>query len=122
MAQKLIPMRSYYLFKQEKIKNDIDAGATGAYMLYSFAKRKFYVGRSQKADLKSRLQSHFQDKDNEFHIFNYRLCAEPKEAHDLECALYHLLPKHVLLNQEHPSAFAGRECPFCLALQSSDSI
>jgi len=113
IAEKLIPLRLYFLFNQDKL-NGIDAGATGAYVFYSFTKQKFYVGRSGKADLKSRLQNHFQKKnENEFHIFNYRLCTEAKEAHDLECALYHLLPEHLKLNKEHPSAFEGRKCPFC---------
>jgi hypothetical protein len=112
MAEKLIPLRSHHLFKQDKV-NGIDAGATGVYIFYSFTKQKFYVGRSEKADLKSRLQQHLQNKQNEFHIFNYRLCAEPKEVHDLECALFHLVPNHLLMNKEHPSAFANRECPFC---------
>jgi DGQHR domain-containing protein len=112
IAQKLIPLRSYHLFKQDKV-NAIDAGATGVYIFYSFTKQKFYVGRSEKADLKSRLQQHLQNKENEFHIFNYRLGTEPKEAHDLECALFHLVPRHLLMNKEHPSAFANRDCPFC---------
>jgi hypothetical protein len=113
IAEKLLPLRLYYLFKQDKL-DGIDTGATGVYIFYSFTKQKFYVGRSGKADLKSRLQNHFQNKGNEFHIFNYRLCKEPKEAHDLECALYHLLPNHLLMNKEHPSAFADRKCPFCV--------
>ena len=121
IAEKLIPLRSYYLFNQDKL-NGIDAGATGVYIFYSFTEQKFYVGRSEKADLKSRLQNHLQNKKNEFHIFNYRLCKDSNEAHDLECALYHLLPNHLLMNKEHPSAFAKRECPFCPALRTSDSV
>jgi DGQHR domain-containing protein len=113
IASKLFPLRLFHLFTSDKLSN-VDAVATGVYVFYSFTKQKFYVGRSDKADLKSRLQSHFQNKDNEFHIFNYRLCKEPKEAHDLECALYHLLPNHLLMNKEHPSAFADRKCPYCL--------
>lgn len=113
IASKLIPPRLYHLFTSDKLSS-IDAGATGVYVFYSFTKQKFYVGRSGKADLKSRLQNHFQKKENEFHIFNYRLCKEPKEAHDLECALYHLLPDHLRINKEHPSAFAERKCPFCV--------
>jgi len=113
IASKLIPLRLYHLFTDDRLSK-IDAGATGVYIFYSFKKLKFYVGRSEKADLKSRLQNHFQNKENEFHIFNYRLCKEPKEAHDLECALYHLLPDHLRMNKEHPSAFEGRKCPFCL--------
>lgn len=112
IAENLIPLRLYHLFKQDKL-DSIDAGATGVYSFYSFTKQKFYVGRSEKADLKSRLQKHLLNKTNEFHIFNYRLCKEPKEAHDLECALYHLLPDHLLLNKEHPNAFGDRKCPFC---------
>jgi hypothetical protein len=113
LAEKLIPFRFHNLFNQDKL-NNIDAGATGVYIFYSFTQEKFYVGRSQKADLKSRLQKHLQDKaENKYHIFNYRLCKEPKEAHDLECALYHLLPHHLLINKEHPSAFDERKCPFC---------
>ena len=117
IASKLIPFRSYYLFKQDKL-NGIDAGATGVYIFYSFTKQEFYVGRSEKADLKSRLQKHLQNNEKEFHIFNYRLCKEPKEAHDMECALYHLLPNHLLMNKEHPSAFAERKCPFCVTPDS----
>jgi predicted nucleotidyltransferase len=117
IAEKLIPLRLYWLFKQDKL-NAIDAGATGVYIFYSFTRQKFYVGRSEKADLKSRLQKHLQNQPkNEFHIFNYRLCAEPKEAHDLECALFHLLPSHLLINKEHPSAFIDRECTFCISKQ-----
>ena len=113
IASKLLPLRLYHLFTSDKLSS-IDAGAAGVYVFYSFTKQKFYVGRSGKADLKPRLQKHFQNKEkNEFHIFNYRLCKEPKEAHDLECALYHLLPEHLKLNREHPSAFEGRKCPFC---------
>ncbi len=92
-ASKLLSLRLYHLFTSEKLSS-IDAVATGVYVFYSFTKQKFYVGRSEKADLKSRLQNHFQNKENEYHIFNYRLCKEPKEAHDFECALYHLLPNH----------------------------
>jgi DGQHR domain-containing protein len=113
IASKLFPLRLYHLFTSDKLSS-IDAVATGVYVFYSFTKQKFYVGRSGKADLKSRLQNHFQKKENEFHIFNYRLCKEPKEAHDLECALYHLLPDHLRINKEHPSAFAERKCPFCV--------
>jgi DGQHR domain-containing protein len=113
IASKLFPLRLYHLFTSDKLSS-IDAVATGVYVFYSFTKQKFYVGRSEKADLKSRLQNHFQNKENEFHIFNYRLCTEPKEAHDLECALYHLLPEHLRINKEHPSAFADRKCPFCV--------
>lgn len=116
-ASKLIPLRLCHLFTNDKLSS-IDAGATGVYIFYSFTKQKFYVGRSEKADLKTRLQKHFQNKENEFHIFNYRFCKEPKEAHDLECALYHLLPNNLLMNKEHPSAFAERKCPFC---ETSDS-
>jgi DGQHR domain-containing protein len=112
IASKLFPLRLYHLFTSDKLSS-IDAVATGVYVFYSFTKQKFYVGRSGKADLKSRLQNHFQNKENEFHIFNYRLCKEPKEAHDLECALYHLLPDHLRINKEHPSVFEGRKCPFC---------
>jgi len=113
IASKLLPLRLYHLFTSDKL-SDVDANATGVYVFYSFSKQKFYVGRSGKADLKSRLQSHFQNKENEFHIFNHRLCKEPKEAHDLECALYHLLPYHLKINKEHPTAFEGRKCPFCV--------
>jgi len=114
IASKLIPLRLYHLFTDDKLSS-IDEGATGVYIFYSFTKQKFYVGRSDKAYLKSRLQSHFQKKgENEFHIFNYRLCKEPKEAHDLECALYHLLPEHLRTNKDHPRAFEGRKCPFCV--------
>ena len=113
-AEKLIPLRLYHLFDQNKL-NGIDAGATGVYIFYSFTKQKFYVGRSQKGDLKSRLQKHLQNKENEFHIFNYRPCKEPVEAHDLECALYHLFPHDQLINKEHPSAFEGKKCPFCVS-------
>ena len=113
IASKLFPLRLYHLFTSDKLSS-IDAGATGVYVFYSFTKQKFYVGRSGKADLKSRLQNHFQNKENEFHIFNYRLCKEPKEAHDLECALYHLLPEHLRINKEHPRAFEGKKCPFCV--------
>jgi len=113
IASRLIPFRSYNLFTGDKL-NRIDTVATGVYILYSFTKHKFYVGRSEKTSLKLRLQKHLQNKENEFHIFNYRLCKEPKEAHDLECALYHLLPNHLLMNKEHPSAFEGRKCPFCV--------
>jgi len=113
IASKLFPLRLYHLFTSDKLSS-IDAVATGVYVFYSFTKQKFYVGRSEKADLKSRLQNHFQNKENEFHIFNYRLCKEPKEAHDLECALYHLLPEHLRINKEHPSAFEGKKCPFCV--------
>jgi len=112
MASKLIPLRLYHLFTSDKLSS-IDGGATGVYILYSFTKLKFYVGRSHQQDLKLRLQKHLQNKDNEFHIFNYRLCTEAKEAHDLECALYHLLSEHLRINKEHPSAFEGRKCPFC---------
>jgi len=113
IASKLLPLRLFHLFTSDKLSS-IDAGATGAYVFYSFTKQNFYVGCSLKGDLKSRLQKHFQDKDkNEYHIFNYRLCKEPKEAHDYECALYHLLPEHLKLNKDHPSAFEGRKCPFC---------
>jgi DGQHR domain-containing protein len=112
IASKLFPLRLHRLFTSDKLSS-IDAVATGVYVFYSFTKQKFYVGRSGKADLKSRLQNHFQNKENEFHIFNYRLCKESKEAHDLECALYHLLPDHLRINKEHPSAFEGRKCPFC---------
>jgi hypothetical protein len=112
ISTKLIPLRLYHLFTSDKLSS-IDAGAAGVYIFYSFTKQKFYLGRSGKADLKSRLQNHFQNKENEFHIFNYRLCREPKEAHDLECALYHLLPNHLRINKEHPSAFEGKKCPFC---------
>ncbi|MBI4286652.1 MAG: DGQHR domain-containing protein [Chloroflexi bacterium] len=100
-AANLIPLRLYQLFKQDKV-NGVNEGATGAYILYSFTKQQFYVGRSHKADLRARLQNHLQNKEDGFHIFNHRLCTEPKEAHDLECALYHLLPKHLLMNKEHP--------------------
>ncbi len=117
IAEKLIPLRLYSLFNQDRL-NKIDAGATGVYIFYSFTKQKFYVGRSEKAYLKSRLQNHLQNKENEFHIFNYRPSTEPKEAHDLECALYHLLPKHLLINKEHPSAFENRKCPFCVTPES----
>jgi len=111
-SSKLFALRLFHLFTSDKLSS-IDAGATGVYVLYSFKNKKFYVGRSEKADLKTRLQSHLQNKENEFHIFNYRLCKEPKEAHDLECALYHLVPSHLRLNKEHPSAFEGRKCIFC---------
>ncbi len=114
-AEKLIPLRLYHFFDQNKL-NGIDANATGVYVFYSFTKQNFYVGRSQKGDLKSRLQKHLQNKESEFHIFNYRLCKEPKEAHDLECALFHLFPHDQLINKEHPSAFEGRKCPFCATL------
>ena len=113
IASKLTPLRLYHLFTDDKLSS-IDAGATGVYIFYCFTEHKFYVGRSEKADLKSRLQYHLQNNKDKFHIFNYRLCKEPKEAHDLECALYHLLPNHLLMNKEHPSAFADRECPFCV--------
>jgi len=113
IASKLFPLRLFHLFTSDKL-GSIDAVATGVYVFYSFTKQKFYVGRSEKADLKSRLQNHFQNKENEFHIFNYRLCKEPKEAHDLECALYHLLPEHLRINKEHPRAFEGKKCPFCV--------
>jgi len=113
IASKLLPLRLYHLFTSDKVSS-IDAGATGAYVFYSFSKQRFYVGCSLKGDLKLRLQKHFQNREkNEYHIFNYRLCKEPKEAHDLECALYHLLPEHLKLNNVHPSAFEGRKCPFC---------
>lgn len=112
IALRLIPLRLYHLFTQEKL-NGIDAGATGVYILYSFEKHKFYVGRSEKSDLKGRLNSHLQNQNEEFHIFNYRLCKEPEEAHDLECALFHLFSKDLLMNKEHPSAINERECPFC---------
>lgn len=118
IAEKLTPLRLYYLFTNDKVSS-IDGVATGVYIFYSFTKQKFYVGRSEKADLKSRLQKHLQNKENEFHIFNYRLCKEPKEAHDLECALYHLLPNHLLMNKEHPSAFGERKCLFCVTSDSS---
>jgi len=114
IASRLIPLRLYHLFDQKKL-NDIDGGATGVYIFYSFTKQQFYVGRSEKADLKSRLQKHLQNKENEFHIFNYRLCKEPKEAHDLECALFHLIPENLKINKVHPSAFADRKCPFCVS-------
>lgn len=113
IAKKLIPMRFYHLFTQDKL-DSINEGATGAYIFYSFTEKKFYVGRSQQADLKSRLQNHLQKNKDRFHIYNYRLCKEPKDAHDLECALYHLLPIHLRINKEHPSAFADRKCPFCV--------
>jgi len=112
IAEKLIPLRLYWLFTQQRVDR-IDNGATGVYILYSFSEQKFYVGRAQKGDLKSRLQQHLQKNDHEAHIFNYRLCKEPKEAHDLECALYHLLPNHILMNKEHPSAFENKKCSFC---------
>lgn len=112
-AARLISFRLYHLFDQDKV-DTIDAGATGVYVLYSFSRHIFYFGRSEKADLKSRLQKHLQKKENQFHIFNYRLCKDPTEAHDLECALHHLLPHHLVANKEHPSAFAGRSCPFCI--------
>jgi len=117
-ATKLIPLRLYHLFTNDKV-SDIDAGATGVYIFYCFTENKFYVGRSEKADLKSRLQNHLQNNKDKFHIFNYRLCKEPSEAHDLECALFHLFPNHLLMNKEHPSAFGDRKCPFCL---TSDSL
>jgi hypothetical protein len=113
-AEKLIPLRAYFLFTQEKV-DGIDAGATGVYALYSFSTQRYYVGRSEKADLRSRLQRHLRNNVNEAHIFNYRLCTEPGEAHDFECALFDLLPKNLLINKEHPGAFVGRECPFCAA-------
>jgi DGQHR domain-containing protein len=114
IASKLLPLRLYHLFTSDKV-NNIDAVATGVYTFYSFTKKKFYVGRSEKAGLKTRLQNHLQKKnENEFHIFNHRLCKEPKEAHDLECALYHLLPENLRINKEHPRALEGRGCPFCV--------
>lgn len=113
VATKMIPLRYFNLFSQERLRN-IDSGATGVYVFYSFTHAKFYVGRADKADLKSRLQTHFQNKaNNKFHIFNYKLCKEPTEAHDMECALFHLLPTHLLMNKEHPSALGERKCPFC---------
>jgi len=112
-ASKLLPLRLYHLFTSDKLSS-IDGGATGVYIFYSFTQQKFYVGRSGKADLKKRLQNHFQNKEKKaYHIFNYKLCTEPKEAHDYECALYHLLPEHLKLNKDHPSAYEGRKCPFC---------
>jgi len=113
IAKNLIPLRSYFLFNNEEVDR-IQPGATGVYVIYSFTKQRFYVGRSHQQDLKSRLHNHLQNKSNEFHIFNSRLCKEPKQAHDLECALYHLLPENLKINKEHPSAFEGKECPFCL--------
>jgi len=112
IASRLIPLRLYHLFTQDKL-NSIDAGATGVYILYSFKNHKFYIGRSEKADLKSRLLNHLQNPKEEFHIFNYRLCKQPEEAHDLECALFHLFPKDLLINKEHPSAFNEKKCLFC---------
>jgi len=117
-ASRLIPLRLYHLFTNDRVSS-IDAVATGVYILYRFTEHNFYVGRSEKADLKSRLQYHFQNNKDRFHIFNYRLCKDAKEAHDLECALYHLLPYNLRMNKEHPSAFADRKCPFCV---TSDSL
>lgn len=112
-AQRLVPLRSYWLFSREKVES-IDQGATGAYIFYSFTKRRFYTGRSDKAELKKRLLQHWHDRQsNQFHIFNYRLCSDPTEAHDMECALYHTIPQHLLSNKSHPSALAGKQCPFC---------
>lgn len=110
-ASRLLPLRLYHLFTSDKV-SEIDAGATGVYAFYSFTKKRFYVGRADKADLKTRLETHLhQKKDNEFSIFNYRLCKEPKEAHDLECALYHLLPENLRINKQHPQPLEGRQCP-----------
>jgi len=113
-AAKLIPLRFYHPFAQDRLK-DIDSGAAGVYILYSFGKRHFYVGRSGKGDLKARLLTHVQDKEREFDIFNYRLSKDAGESHDLECALYHLFPKDLLANREHPSSVDGKKCPFCKA-------
>jgi len=112
-ASRLLPLRLYHLFTTDKV-TEIDANATGVYSFYSFAKKRFYVGRADKADLKSRLETHLhQKRENQFSIFNYRLCKEPKEAHDLECALYHLLHDNLRINKQHPQALEGRKCPFC---------
>ena len=113
---RLIPLRLHQHFIKDKL-NSIDGGATGVYVLYSF-KHKFYVGRSQKADLKSRLQNHLQNLEEEYHIFNYRLCKDPQQAHDLECALYHLFPEALLINREHPRAINKIKCPFCAILNT----
>jgi len=115
IATKLLPLRLYDLFTNDNV-NDVDVGATGVYVFYCFTEHRFYVGRSEKADLKSRLQNHLQNNKDKFHIFNYRLCKDPKEAHDLECALYHLLPHHLVMNKEHPSALADIKCPFCATI------
>ena len=116
VAEKLIPLRSYSLFTPENVNKVAAGDATGIYILYSFSHQKYYTGRTEKANLKSRLQSHLQKKnENNMHIFNHHPCKDAKQAHDMECALYHLLPKHVLLNKEHPSALDDRKCPFCSA-------
>jgi len=114
IASRLAPLRLYHPFTPERL-NKIDGGATGVYILYSFAKNRFYVGRTEKADLKSRLRNHIRKE--EFHIFNYHPCKDPAQSHDLECALFHLFPNEFLSNRGHPSGFEGRTCPFC---QKSD--
>lgn len=112
IASKLVPLRLYHFLSQNKL-NEMDAGATGVYVLYSFRKHQFYVGRSEKADLRSRLQRYLEVPEEKFNIFNYRLGKDPKEAHDLECALFHILPKDLLMNKNHPQAIDERECLFC---------
>ena len=89
------------------------SGATGGYVLYSYNKQKLYVGRSDKADLKDRLIQHLQNKEEDYCLFNYRLCKDPTEAYKLECALYHVIPEDILLNKEHPSSLTPHKCPFC---------
>jgi len=109
---KLMPLRLYHYFSSERL-DKVNEGATGVYILYSYKKRKFYVGRSEKADLKVRLLQHLQNKEEDFNLFNYRLSKDPLESSKLECALYHFFPKEVLLNKEHPSILNEGKCPFC---------
>jgi len=111
-ASKLIRLRSYHPFNQERV-NLIDIGASGGYVLYSYNKQQLYVVRSDKADLKDRLMQHIQNKDEDFCLFNYKLCKDPAEAYKLECALYHLVPREILLNKEHPNKYEQIVCPFC---------
>jgi len=111
-AFKLIPLRNFQPFTAKEV-NNIDAGATGGYILYSYNKQKLYVGRSDKADLKDRLMQHIQNKEEDYCLFNYRLCKEPSEAYKLECAIYHSIPTEILLNKEHPSSVGAHTFPFC---------
>lgn len=86
----------------------------GAYVLgyrkgdYFYTK---YVGRSD-TDLNDRLKDHAYE--GKYERFRFIYCNTLKEAHELECSLYHHFKKDID-NEMHPDSPNGKNyyCPIC---------
>jgi len=102
----IAPLRLYKLFRPSIVRQEVPAGAGGAYVLFSARRNQFYTGGVERGDLRDRILQHASE---DYDLFNFGFAKTPKEALILECTLYHLFKKTKLKTKRHPR----KHCPYC---------